>query len=99
MSTVTNVIILGGVDETGPTQLTDFPFIQVDGLTVGSKAMEANVWIGAFNYLDIVNFIDALNKVKWDYPEEVQLLIKEQEDEKFSQLDFKRGWIWKGELF
>ena len=54
------------------------------GFYGGSKALEINVAIGAFNYLEIQEFCKHLTeKVPWKEPEQVQLLLAEQEDGRF----------------
>ncbi len=49
----------------------------------GSKMLEANLYVGAFNHLDLRRFIVHLRSIKWERAECVQLLVKEQEDERF----------------
>jgi hypothetical protein len=49
----------------------------------GSKMLEANLYVGAFNHLDLCRFITHLRSIKWEMPEQVQLFVKEQEDERF----------------
>jgi hypothetical protein len=49
----------------------------------GTKFMEAPIFLGAFNHLDIEDFKRYLRKVNWEFPELVQLIVKEQDDEKF----------------
>ena len=38
---------------------------------------------GSFNYLPLEQFIDYLRKVGWEEPGNVQVIVKEQSDEKF----------------
>jgi hypothetical protein len=49
----------------------------------GNKFFEGNVFIGAYNHLNTEAFINHLKKIPWEAPDLVQLIIKEQEDEKF----------------
>lgn len=49
----------------------------------GSKGLEASVLIGAYNYLNILDLINYMKNIEWEYIEDVQLLYKEQEDEVF----------------
>lgn len=54
----------------------------------GSKRLECNVLIGAYNYLDIESFILFLrNEVKWEAADLVQLFVKEQDDMKFKLIN------------
>lgn len=59
----------------------------------GSKSLEAEVFVGAFNYIDLQEFIYHLkNNVDWGetYGELVQLIVKEQEDEGFKIIIIKK---------
>lgn len=53
----------------------------------GTKFMEANILLGAFNYFDIEDFRNYLRTIHWQSPELVQLIIKEQDDEKFKIIE------------
>ena len=65
----------------------------------GSKFMERPLYLGAFNYLNVHKFLDHLKlKVKWRYPEEVQLIIKQQDDNGFSILTIPRSSNLEGFL-
>ncbi len=47
----------------------------------GTKVMEANLWAGAFNNLDLSALREHLRTLPWEEPRYVQLFIKEQEDD------------------
>lgn len=49
----------------------------------GTKFLEAGLYIGAYNHLDLQAFITHLRSIAWECPECVQLLVKEEEDERF----------------
>jgi len=49
----------------------------------GSKFLETPLYIGAYNHLNIEGLIEHLKIVNWDYPEAVQLILKEQDSDKF----------------
>ena len=54
----------------------------------GGKLLEVNLFIGAYNYLDLDALIDFMkNNIDWDSPASVQVIVKRQHDEKFSILD------------
>jgi len=104
MSRVTNVILTFSLDEEEAirelsTALTAFTWYggrpltdaaEVDGLVAGSKAMECGICLGAFNYFDLSEFLTAIRNTSWKYPCELQLFIKEQEDDWFRQVhDFE----------
>lgn len=50
----------------------------------GTKYLEAPLFIAAFNYFEEYEFMLHLRKVKWDQPNEVQLIIQRQRDDLFS---------------
>jgi len=55
----------------------------------GSKAMECWIAMGGFNYLALNDFQEHLKSLKWSFPEDMQLIYKEQDDDTWSiwQLD------------
>lgn len=92
MSTVTNVIFVMSVDEFEATQalqrISSFQFGTYwqplkDDITGGSKNLECEIYIGAFNYFDEDKFVDELKMVEWKYPEEIQVMVRRQDDDKF----------------
>jgi hypothetical protein len=46
----------------------------------GSKHMEAPLYAGAFNYLPLGELMAFLRTVPWSQPDEVQLIVNEQDD-------------------
>jgi len=50
----------------------------------GGKAMQAFVYGGAFNFLDVEDFIKVVLSQEWKMPQAVQLLVKKEEDEAFT---------------
>jgi hypothetical protein len=48
------------------------------------KPMQSRVYGGAFNFLKIDQFIKVVKDQAWREPHNVQLLIKDEEDEKFT---------------
>ncbi len=53
----------------------------------GTKMLETELWIGAFNHINLDDLVEHLRKIKWEYPEEVQLIVKEQEEDRFEIID------------
>ena len=54
----------------------------------GTKCLECNILIGAYKYLDLQLFLGFLrNNVKWEAPDLVQLIVKEEHDMKFRLID------------
>ena len=91
MSYVSNVVLLTFIDDPGIKDLqlwlseNEMPALnQVDGFAGGKRAFEAEIWVGAYNYLDIQEFTQAVLDAKWLYPDAVQLLIKQEADDVFS---------------
>ncbi|MBO9154087.1 hypothetical protein ACFOTA_17855 [Chitinophaga sp. GCM10012297] len=54
----------------------------------GTKRLECNVLIGAYNYLDLGPFLAFLRtEVSWEAADLVQVFVKEQNDMKFRLID------------
>lgn len=53
----------------------------------GTKNLEANILIGAYNHLDLQPLLIALQKIKWENPQDVVLMVKEENDTKFKIVD------------
>lgn len=76
----------------GILNLVSFDFergkVSADGFNMrwygGSKCLEARLFCGAFNWLPLPDFMYHLeNKVKWEYRESVQVIVKEDNDDFF----------------
>jgi hypothetical protein len=94
MSEVTNVILLCSYGE-------DYlELVERDGGPDRSrrryKGVEAiNLWLnsqgrgllGSFNYLDLEGLAEQIKAFAWDEPENVQLFVKEEEDDTFWEYD------------
>jgi hypothetical protein len=57
---------------------------RVEGHAGGRKAFQAVVLLGAFNYLDIDDLVNAIAAQRWEAPEDVQLFIKREHDDTFT---------------
>jgi hypothetical protein len=97
MSVVTNVILtypLGwgnGYEEARDAEVNAFfehrGFCKVDNFAGGTKAMETNVLLGAFNHLDLKALIEHLKtKVGWEDPEDIRMFVQGQEEEHFHEV-------------
>jgi len=53
----------------------------------GSKYLETGLYLGAFNHLDLDEFIKHVRTISWRFPEKVQIIVKDQEDMKFTIID------------
>lgn len=53
----------------------------------GNKMLEVNLSIGSFNYLDLVRLCEHLRTINFSCPEDVQLIVCEQEESTFKIVD------------
>ncbi len=89
MSQVTNVILTTASMEglkyldlvTELHRLEILTPVRVDQYGALGKVMEAHVYVGAYNYLRLDDFVEAVDGVAWLRPEAVRLFIKEDGDE------------------
>lgn len=58
-------------------------FTQVDQYAGGGKVFEATVFMAAFNHVSTEKIVQLVQSQSWQYPDEVQLFIMEQEDDGF----------------
>lgn len=56
----------------------------------GYKCMEANIYLAAFNHIDISALVAIVMTICWRYPEHVQLFVKGQDDYVFT--DLAKAW-------
>jgi hypothetical protein len=100
MSHVSDIILITAIED-GAAVESDHPnadrlseylrenhkssLIQVDGHAGGNKAVQADVFMAAINYLDIPAFVAAFKSVHWEIPECAQLLIKDEHDDRFTE--------------
>ena len=91
MSVVTNVILLTFIDDKGVHGLQQWladkgmpPLKKIDENAGGNKMIEHDFFAGAFNHLDLEGFVQCAWATTWTYPKEVQLFVKEENDEVFS---------------
>lgn len=109
MSQVTNIILALSLFE-GVEDDTCYPWVdvinqwlaergngklqRVDALAGGVKEMEAAVFIGAFNYLDIPKFIKAVDACDWEDRDGLSLFMKDSEAARFVDITPLRGIIY-----
>lgn len=57
----------------------------------GTKVLEAELWIGAFNHFDLDKFVSHLKEISWNtgYQDWVQVIYKGQDDDRFSIIEWK----------
>ncbi len=62
-------------------------FGDADQSNRGFKALEIPTYVGAFNFLMLDEFLEFIKALPWKEPENVQIFIKEQGDEKYRLLE------------
>lgn len=104
MSKVTNIIILTSISEDVEFLKRKFNDFKVgesgfvltsvdddklpDGWYGGSKKLEVEIFIAAYNNFNIDSLIQFMQlNVPWEDPESVQIAYKEQNDNKFKLID------------
>jgi len=55
----------------------------------GTKAMECDVYLAAFNYLPLAAVVRAMHATRWNEPEQVQLFVKDEDDRRFTEIDWQ----------
>jgi hypothetical protein len=95
MSRVTNLLLHFGTVEDEREMLTrvnlfftnQFGFIDIEtpqnGWYGGSKHLEVNLAVGAFNYLDLKALVRHIKKLEWRDKEAVQLIVCDHDDLRF----------------
>jgi hypothetical protein len=59
---------------------------RVDNFSGGRKSMQAVVFMGALNYLEIPEFVCAVAAAPWEYRECLALFLKDEEDDRFTDM-------------
>lgn len=59
----------------------------VDKVAGGKKHLETPIFVAAFNYFRLDEFLDFVRSLEWNEPQYVQVFIQGQDDEKFSLLE------------
>jgi len=98
VSVVTNILLMTGfLDETQPVANINSALACISAGSLkelssdvgGPKALESNLLAAAFNHLDIGNFISIVQCQPWENPENVQLLIQLQHEDRFTMYMFE----------
>lgn len=95
MSRVTNLILTCGpggeekaiayINAAMVDDLHQNPITDTWEAATGRKCLEAGVFITACNYLDLPEFLSAVQSAPWEDPESVQVFYQEQEDDRFTE--------------
>lgn len=88
MSHVDNVILTTSVIDASRIEVVNAKFSSGGKFvackySAGTKALETNIYPGAFNYLNLDDLIFAIESVTWASPETVQLFIQGQDEDRF----------------
>ena len=90
MSHVTDVLLLASLEDSGVQKVQQWleenkwpKLVEISDHAGGNKAMQCEVWAAAINYFDIEAFAAAVKSIEWEYPDSVQLLVKDEHDEWF----------------
>jgi len=98
MSNVTNVILHMGILEDARARIqevNDLSSLRDGGtgtflvnanpndVSGGTKALEATIFLAAFNHLHLGEFMRELKTIAWEHPDELQVIVQEQDDEIF----------------
>lgn len=99
MTDISNVILLTSIDDGAWMEsdhgnadiLTDYlhkhyqsdTFAKVDEHGGGKKKMSCDIFMAAVDYLNKDELLERFWSIKWERPEQVQLLIKGAQDKRF----------------
>jgi hypothetical protein len=91
MSHVADVILLTFVEDAGIDDAQKWlrdnkwpELVEVSGNAGGNKAMQCDVWVAAINCFAIDDFAKAVKAINWEWPDSVQLLVKDEHDDHFT---------------
>ena len=102
MSVVTNIIlnIVTSDEEVKMKEINNYlvnqgydPMISLDdkclprGWYGGDKFLEADLYCGAFNKLDLNEFLEHIKNIDWEGVSYVQVIVQEQDDPCFRSID------------
>lgn len=57
--------------------------VKADDKAGGGKAMQCDLFIAAINHLNIPDFLERFYQIAWEYPESVQLMLKDEHEDIF----------------
>lgn len=95
MSSVTSIILNAWLDEDLAIDyinraMKTLPLVRVEDYAGGHKAMQSDILMGAYSYMDIPAFLKVFHSAPWRDPEYIQLFIKYEADEAFSIITLKQ---------
>jgi hypothetical protein len=97
-----NVILTHGCNEYSQAVMCDVnnalddshtPFTRVPAsdseYVGGEKNMECDVYLAAFNYMPLEHLLAAIRGARWNRPEHVQVFVKDEDEERFTERDWR----------
>ena len=61
--------------------------VDADVISGGRKHLETPLFVAAFNHFRLEDFCNYVRSLKWEYPDCVQVIIQEQNDDKFRLIE------------
>jgi len=61
--------------------------VDVDIISGGRKRLETPLFVAAFNHFNLKDFCDFVRSMTWEYPDFVQVIIQEQDADKFRLIE------------
>ncbi len=97
MSHVTNIILTccpgdAGIDNVNlyMKSINKGDLMNVKEYAGGGKVVEADVYVGAYDHIDILKFIEAALIAGWGEPRCLSLFMMDEHDDKFEEVLVKR---------
>lgn len=93
MSAVANVIVTCALGDGGVFGLNAYlrsvygsRLTNCRGMEGGSKALDADIWVGAYNRLDVPDLVTQVRTASWDEPYAVRVFVQEPHENSFHQI-------------
>jgi hypothetical protein len=90
MSQISDILLLTAANEHGIIEAQRWlranywpELVEIANQAGGNKGMKSDVWASAINYFAIEAFVSAMKEIKWERPESMQLLVKDEHDDCF----------------
>jgi len=60
---------------------------------IGRRGLQCDVFVAAVNYLDTDEFMRLFYAIEWQYPNHLQLMLKEEHDDIFTVYNYKSRFL------
>lgn len=74
--------------ENGHTPFTRIPASDSEYVG-GEKHLECDIYLAAFNYMQLEHLIAAVRSAQWNDPEQVQVFAKDEDEELFTEREWR----------